>query len=98
MEAVKSKLAVAMDIKTAVDGHPHIYEHDTADNRGLQEMLVSDLADEFQQGTPPSKDKLHALFDRKEKMARHNVKTPHVSQEEQLWHEQFDRALAILEK
>lgn len=33
-----------------------------------------------------------------EKMARHNVKTPHVSQEEQLWHEQFDRALAILEK
>jgi hypothetical protein len=121
VEALKSKLAIAMDIKTAVDGHSHKHHND--DNRDLHEIFVSDLADEFHQGTPPSKDKLHALFDCKvnryqkymyrfikglcpktpishlqERLAMHIVKAPHVSEEEQLWQEQFDRAVATLEK
>jgi hypothetical protein len=64
---VKDQLAVAMDIKTAVDKH-----HMTKD-RALHELIVSDLADEFEQGTSggsPSKEKLHALFDRKVSMRR----------------------------
>jgi hypothetical protein len=64
-ETLRDKLAVAMDIKTAVGEHAHGYERHTAQNGGLHEMLESDLANEFQQSTPPSKDKLHALFDRK---------------------------------
>lgn len=62
MEALKSKLAVAMDIKTAVNSHSHTHGNCRID-RGLHEMLATDIADEFQTGTPPRKDKLHALFD-----------------------------------
>jgi hypothetical protein len=123
VHAVHNKLAVAMDIKAAVDGHLHKHDHHPAENRGLHELLVSDLDAEFEKGTPPSREKLVALFDRKvrllfshlqhkvlllltsptfswqERMEMHHLKPSQcISEEEQLWSAEFDRAVDILEK
>ena len=65
-EVAKAKLAIAMDIKNAV-GHSIKDGHNAHDpeSQGLHELLVSDLDAAFEHSTPPSKEKLHAVFDRK---------------------------------
>lgn len=65
-EVARDKLAIAMDIKNAVDhSTKHAHHKHAAGLHVLHEMLVSDLDAAFQQGTPPSKEKVHAIFDRK---------------------------------
>lgn len=93
--AARESLARAMDIKTAVHNPNEDLHHIHAvEINAVNEMLVDDLSQEFVKGSP-SKERLHALFDRKEKMHKHNLKE--LREEEQLWREEFDHAVKILD-
>ena len=63
--AARESLARAMDIKTVVhqknEDCCHVH---AAANTAVNELLVNDLSCEFESASP-SKERIHALFDRK---------------------------------